>query len=86
MTWPPLLLADPSPCLRWLVLRDLFQRPADDPELQELAPLRAADERALEVLRLQDDDGSWPEGALALGRAGGRRVLMTAFEIGRAHV
>ena len=31
MSWLPLLLADPSACLRWLVLRDLFGRPADDP-------------------------------------------------------
>jgi hypothetical protein len=83
MTWLPLLLADPSPCLRWLALRDLFHRPADDPELNELAQLRTADPRLTDVLALQDSDGSWPPGALALGRAGGSRVLMTGFALAR---
>lgn len=83
MIWPPLLLADPSPCLRWLVLRDLFQRPAEDPELQELGELRESDGRVAEVLALQESDGAWPVGALALGRAGGSRVLMTAFALAR---
>ena len=27
MTWIPLLLADRSACLRWLVLRNLLARP-----------------------------------------------------------
>ena len=36
MTWAPLLLADPSPCLRWLVLTQLLDRAEDDPEVQEL--------------------------------------------------
>ncbi len=83
MTWMPLLLTDPSPCLRWLVLRDLFHRPADDPELLELSALRETDGRAVEVLALQLPDGSWPAGALALGRAGGSRTLMTAFALTR---
>ena len=33
--WIPLLLAAPSASLRWLVLRDLLERPDDDPELLE---------------------------------------------------
>jgi hypothetical protein len=77
MTWLPLLLADPSPCLRWLVLRDLFHRPARDPELEELAPQRASDPLATEILALQNDSGSWqsPSGnirttAFALTRLG----------------
>ena len=40
MTWLPLLLADRSPCLRVLVLRDLMKRPKDDSEVQELMELR----------------------------------------------
>ena len=40
MTWAALLLADPSPCLRRLVLRDLLGRQADDPEVRELGPAR----------------------------------------------
>ncbi len=77
MTWLPLLLADPSPCLRWLVLRDLFHRPAHDPELKELAPQRASDPLVTEMLALQHENGSWqsPSGpirttAFALARLG----------------
>ena len=36
MTWIPLLLADPSPCLRWLVLRELLGKPDDDPKCVSL--------------------------------------------------
>jgi hypothetical protein len=43
MSWTPLLLSDPSPCLRWLVLRQLFQYPEDHPEVMELAGLRESD-------------------------------------------
>ena len=31
--WAPLLLADPSPSLRLLVLRELLNRPESDPEV-----------------------------------------------------
>jgi hypothetical protein len=75
MTWLPLLLADPSPCLRWLVLRDLFHRPAHDAELEELAPQRESDPLAAEILALQHDDGSW--------RSGGEPIRMTAFAMAR---
>jgi len=55
----PLLLADPSPNLRWLVLRDLLGRPADDPELTELASVRETDPLVRDLLALQQHDGSW---------------------------
>lgn len=83
MTWPALLLADPSPCLRWLTLRDLFRRPPDDPELAELAPLRETDPLVTDILALQDADGSWKPGGLASGRPGSSRVQMTAFALAR---
>lgn len=83
MTWPPLLLADPSPCLRFLVLRDLFGRDAGDPELAELSALRTADALAAEILALQAPDGSWKPGAMAIGRAGGSHTLMTALALAR---
>ena len=83
MTWLPLLLADPSACMRWLVLRDLFGRPADDPELVELTGLRQHDPQVTELLALQESDGSWHTGVLAAsGRTGGR-TLMTAFALAR---
>ncbi len=78
MTWLPLLLADPSPCLRWLVLRELMQRPDDDPEVQELAALRQSDPLVADLLLSQKPDGSWSSSqgyplrdtALALMRLG----------------
>jgi hypothetical protein len=69
--------------LRYLVLRDLFSRPVTDPELAELAPLRAADPLVTDILALQTADGSWPPGVLAIGRAGGSRTLMTALALTR---
>lgn len=59
MTWAALLLADPSPCLRWLALRDLLGRPEDDAEMHELAPLRAGDPLVADLVARQRPDGSW---------------------------
>jgi hypothetical protein len=83
MTWLPLLLADPSTCLRWLVLRDLFHRPAHDPELEELALQRESDPIIAEILALQEADGSWHAGMSAPGSAGGERTYRTAFALTR---
>ena len=83
MTWPPLLLADPSPCLRWLVLRDIFHRESSDAEMAELAPLREADPLVDDILALQDPDGSWRPGVLATGHAGNSRIQMTAMALAR---
>jgi len=80
MTWAPLLLSDPSPCLRWLALRELFRLPADHPELRELDGMRREDPLVAGLLAAQQADGSWKtdlgEGAaikttaLALARLG----------------
>ena len=59
MTWIPLLLADPSPCLRWRVLTDLLHRPPDDPEVRELDALRPSDPLVVDLMKLQQADGSW---------------------------
>jgi hypothetical protein len=59
MTWVPLLLADPSPCLRLMVLRDLLGKPEDDPEVRELVALRQEDPLVADLLALQKPDGSW---------------------------
>jgi hypothetical protein len=60
VTWAPLLLADPSPNLRLLVLRELLGQPADDVEVSELVALRERDPLVRDLLALQDADGSWP--------------------------
>lgn len=83
MTWLPLLLTDPSPCLRWLVLRHLFGFPEDHPEVQELAGLRASDPLVTTLLTLQEPDGSWKPSGLAEGGIGGSQVLSTAFALTR---
>ncbi|MHA2034899.1 MAG: prenyltransferase/squalene oxidase repeat-containing protein [Promethearchaeota archaeon] len=59
MTWVPLLLTDPSPNLRILVLRELLHRPDDDEELQELLVLREKDSIVESLIRTQLPDGSW---------------------------
>ena len=63
MTWAPLLLADPSPNLRLLVLRELLARPADDAEVRELEAMREEDPLVRDLLATQDADGSWPVGS-----------------------
>jgi hypothetical protein len=62
MTWVPLLLADPSPSLRLLVLRDLLNRPDDDEEVRELKKLQEEGSLILKFLALQNEDGSWRGG------------------------
>jgi len=57
--WSALLLADPSPCLRWIVLRHLLSRPENDPEVLELANLREGDPLARSLAATQEAHGSW---------------------------
>ncbi len=58
-SWAALLLADPSPCLRSLVLRELLGYADDHPEVQELANLREEDRLVVDLRDLQAGDGSW---------------------------
>ena len=62
MTWAALLLADPSPCLRWLVLTRLLRRGKEDPEVNELAALKEEDPLYLQLAVRQAVDGSWGTG------------------------
>ncbi len=66
-----LLLADPSACLRYRVLRDLFKFPGDHPEVLELENLRLADQLLSGLLALLDADGSWRGGFLGDLASGG---------------
>lgn len=59
MSYVSLLLADPSPCLRLLVLRELMGRTDDDREVQELIGLREQDPLVMDLLKHQQEDGSW---------------------------
>jgi hypothetical protein len=78
MTWIPLLLADRSVCLRWLVLRNLLAVGDDSPELQELSPLREDDPLVAPVLAAQEPDGAWTRGDLHW-QGGKQRVTMLAL-------
>jgi hypothetical protein len=57
--WMPLILSDPSPCLRYLVLTNLLDIDRSNKEVIELDALRREDPIALEAAELQKDDGSW---------------------------
>lgn len=82
MTWAALLLADPSPCLRWLVLRQVLRRPQDDPEVRELAGLRESDPLVAGLLAQQAADGSWDGDAIP-GMLRGQRLRATAQALAR---
>ncbi len=56
----PLLLADPSPGLRLLVLRHLLGRSEDDAEVIELNDIQQDDPLVLQLLEGQTDTGYWP--------------------------
>ncbi|MFW9877720.1 MAG: hypothetical protein ACFFG0_31925, partial [Candidatus Thorarchaeota archaeon] len=59
MTWIPLLLTDPSPNLRLLVLKELLNRSDDDKEIQELLHIREKDPIVESLIETQLTDGSW---------------------------
>ena len=59
MTWAALILADPSPCLRWLALTALLDRPLEDPEVQDLKTRRTSDPLVQNLIESQAEDGSW---------------------------
>ena len=56
MTWAPLLLSSPSPCLRYLLLTELL---GENEEANELRGLREQDPLVTGLTRLQNQDGSW---------------------------
>ncbi len=78
MIWTPLLLADPSPCLRGRVLKDILGRPADDPEVRELSEMRDADPMVADLLAAQRPDGSWARSETAGGGGGGATSVALA--------
>lgn len=79
MTWAPLLLADPSPSLRLLVLRDLLDRSEEDAEVQELKQLQQNDPYVTRILALQNDDGSFRGGEGGGGILGAIRLTAQAL-------
>lgn len=82
MIWLPLLLADPSSCLRWLVLRELLGRPEDDPEVVELAAFREDDPLVASLLTAQSADGAWRRGELAWQGDAERITMLALMRLG----
>ena len=87
-----LLLADPSPCLRWLVLRELA-RGADGAvdhsdagdflvEMDELAALRERDALVAPVLASQAPDGAWRRGDEAWQGDALRLTMLALMRLG----
>jgi hypothetical protein len=72
-----ILLSDPSPCLRYLVLRELLRLPEDHPEVIELVRQRLQDPLILGLTALQLPDGSW-ESSDTPGSAPRSRIQTTA--------
>ena len=66
-----LLLTDPSPILRRLVLRDLLARSDEDAEMLELAELAGQDAQAAGLLARQSANGAWQPAALSDGWGAG---------------
>jgi hypothetical protein len=81
MTWVPLLLADPSPCLRLLVLRNLLKQ-ENSTEIKELEKIRERDPLVSGLLQLQAADGSWGKEAV-MGNAAGGKIQITAQALAR---
>ena len=79
MTWAPLLLADPSPSLRLLVLRDLLDRSESDDEVQELKEFQETDPYLTRFLELQNKDGSFRGGEGGGGILGAIRLTAQAL-------
>ncbi|MFX1379224.1 MAG: hypothetical protein ACFFA4_09015 [Promethearchaeota archaeon] len=59
MTWIPLLLTDPSPCLRYLILTELLHLKEEDEEVHELLEMRESDQLVKGLSRLQKPNGAW---------------------------
>lgn len=82
MTWVPLLLADSSPSLRALIIRDLLNRPEDDSEFIELVNLRETDSLVSSLVKMQANDGSW-KGSDLNGSTPGGKLQATAQALTR---
>lgn len=59
MTWIPLLLTDPSACLRYLVLTELLHLSDEEEEVQELSEMRELDPLVKNLFTLQKPNGLW---------------------------
>jgi len=59
VTWIPILLTDPSACLRYLVLTELLKLSEDEEEVRELSEMRESDLLVKDLIKLQKQNGAW---------------------------
>ncbi len=76
MTWLPILLADPSLNLRYLVMKNFLSEDNAD-ELNELEELRYEDSLLTDLLALQSPEGYWDKGDF-VGGSHKTRIFTTA--------
>jgi hypothetical protein len=79
MSWTPLLLSDPSPNLRYLVLRYLLD---EQKEAMELEDIRLDDPLVKGLLVSQNPDGSWGQESI-IGNAPQGKIQTTAQALTR---
>ncbi|MBN1329289.1 MAG: terpene cyclase/mutase family protein [Candidatus Heimdallarchaeota archaeon] len=77
MTWLPILLADPSLNLRYLVMKNFLQDEGNSNELEELENLRYEDPLITNLLALQSSEGYWDRGDFVGGHHK-TKILATA--------
>ena len=83
LTPSPFLLADPSACLRRLVLLDLMGKGLADREVQELEETMADDGLVRGLIQRQNSDGSWDSADLGSAWGRGNRILATSAALYR---
>ena len=79
MSWIPLLLADPSPNLRYLVLKHLLDEPE---EAEELESIRLEDPIVKKLIAEQSQDGSWSQESID-GNAPHGKIQVTSQALTR---
>ncbi|MEJ2250472.1 MAG: hypothetical protein P8Y97_12570 [Candidatus Lokiarchaeota archaeon] len=82
MTWIPLLLTDPSPCLRLKVLKELMNKPDGDPEVMELKELLEKDPIYQRMREFQNKAGFWEMNTANLSKSK-NKIQTTALEMNR---
>jgi len=79
MSWTPLLLSDPSPNVRYLILKHLLDEPEEAAELENL---RNQDPIIKKLLASQNPDGSWSPESIT-GNAPQGKIQTTAQALTR---
>ena len=86
MTWMTLLLADPSPSLRILVLKNLLNKDENDSEIKELREIQMEDQIIEKTLKTQLENGSWASKSTGTIATGGNLQLTSQILVKLAYL